>query len=166
MTVYVYSGDGGGKTANSLGLALRSLGHGKTVAIFQFLKWWKNTGEMLFEHPNYKIYQFGREGWHGFDNIDSRDKWLTTQGLMYAYVEMINNKPDLLILDELALAVYLKLIPIEVIKGFIEYCPENTTIVITGRHASKPLLDLADYVIEIVDVKHPKEFESKEGIQY
>ncbi len=166
MTVYLYTGDGGGKTTSVLGAGLRCLGHGKTVAIFQFLKWWKNLGELKFKHPNYKIYQFGREGWHGFKNINETDKRRAKQGMAYANIEMICNEPDLLVLDELALALYLKLVPIEAVKELIKRCPKTTTIMITGRHAPKALLDLADYVIEVVDVKHPEGFESVEGIQY
>lgn len=163
--IYVYTGLGGGKTTNALGLALRSLGHNQRVVIYQFLKWWKNTGEMQFKHPNYRIRQFGRKGWHGFDNLTEADKRLTEQGVAYALIEMMN-EPDLLILDELALALHLKLVPMAAIKGFFEKCPPKTTIVITGRHASQELMDLADFVIEIKQLKKPKKDISKEGIQY
>src|SRR5512136_2217732 len=66
--VYLYYGTGGGKTANALGLALRAVGHHKSVVIIQFLKWKKDIGEYLVKEqlkPYYEIYQFGREAWLG-----------------------------------------------------------------------------------------------------
>src|SRR3972149_8661403 len=66
--VYLYTGTGGGKTANALGLALRSVGHGKKAVIIQFCKWRKDTGEYLIKDKLgdlYEIYQFGREAWLG-----------------------------------------------------------------------------------------------------
>ena len=75
--IYLYTRTGGGKTANALGLALRSVGHGRKVVIIQFLKWWKNTGEYKIRHklePFYEIYLFGRDGWIGLDNLGKEDK--------------------------------------------------------------------------------------------
>ncbi len=66
--IYLYTGNGGGKTANALGLALRSVGHKKSVVIIQFLKWRKDIGEYLIKDKLgscYEIYQFGRPVWLG-----------------------------------------------------------------------------------------------------
>ena len=79
MSIYLYTGEGAGKTTNALGLALRSVGHKHKVIIIQFLKWWKNTGEFKIARklvPYYRIYQFGRRGWHGFKNLTEKDKEL------------------------------------------------------------------------------------------
>ena len=86
MAVYLYTGNGAGKTTNALGLALRSLGHNHKVIIIQFLKWWKNTGEYKFQkqNKNYKVYQFGRKGWHGFKNLTEKDKELAHKALDFS----------------------------------------------------------------------------------
>ncbi|MCK4435107.1 cob(I)yrinic acid a,c-diamide adenosyltransferase, partial [Candidatus Bathyarchaeota archaeon] len=85
--VYIYTGTGAGKTANALGLALRSVGHKHKVVLIQFLKWWKNTGEYKIRKmlaPYYEIYQFGRKGWHGLDNLGEEDKELARKALDFA----------------------------------------------------------------------------------
>lgn len=164
--VYLYTGNGGGKTTNALGIALRCIGHNKKVIIFQFLKWWKETGEVLFNNPNYKIYQYGRKDWHGFSNLTAEDRKICEWGFKEMEAVVSHVKPHVVVLDELALAVYLKLISIDDIKFFLKYLPEETHLVITGRHATKELKELADFVIEIRQIKMPKELVSVEGINY
>ena len=177
--IYLYTGEGGGKTTNALGLALRTLGHGQKVVIIQFLKWWKETGEYKFKHPNYTILQYGREGWHGFDNLTEEDKELAFHGLsrasaeIYRYTraflsdETINNRvPDLLILDEINLTVHLGLLSEKDVIDFLDSIPEKTTIVMTGRYATQALIDRADFVNTIEVVKMPKEVVTTKGIQY
>src|SRR4030042_109148 len=85
--VYLYTGTGAGKTANALGLALRSVGHKHRVIIVQFLKWWKNTGEYQIRDmlaPYYEIYQFGRKGWIGLGSLGDEDKKLAHKALEFA----------------------------------------------------------------------------------
>lgn len=167
--IYLFTGDGGGKTTNALGLALRCVGHKKTVLIIQFMKWWKNTGEVLIEEklkPLYRIFQFGREGWHGFDNLTDYDEQLAEMGLAFAEIKARFEKPDLLILDELNLAAYCNLVREKDVMFMLNNIPKEVNVVITGRYAPQYLLDKADFVNEIIDVKHPEEMESVEGIQY
>ena len=105
--IYLYTGTGGGKTVNALGLALRSVGHEHKVVIIQFLKWWKNTGEYKIREklqPYYQIYQFGRYGWKGLDNLGEEDRRLTKEGLEFAKKVVKEKKTHLLILDEINLA--------------------------------------------------------------
>lgn len=171
MSIYLYTGEGAGKTTNALGLALRSLGHGHKVLIVQFLKWWKNTGEYKFQkqNKNYKIYQFGRKGWHGFKNLTEKDKELTKKGFEFALEKAEKEKVHLLILDELNLAVAWNLLDSDyVIKKIKEYQKKNpkTDIVMTGRYAPKKFIDFADYVNRVSVVKMPKKLEAKKGIQY
>jgi len=166
--IYLYSGNGAGKTANALGLALRCIGHKKKVVIIQFLKWWKKTGEYKIRkrlYPYYEIYQFGRKGWIGLKNLDKKDKKLAERGLMLAK-KMIKKKPDLLVLDEINLALYCRLLDIKEVLEFLKKIPKKTTIVLTGRNAPKELVKRADFVNEIKDVKHPKAIATTKGIQY
>jgi len=167
--VYNFTGTGAGKTTNALGLALRNIGHKQKVVIIQFLKWWKKTGEYLFKDimpEYYEIYQFGREGWTGLGNLTEEDKKLSHEGLEFAKKIMHEKKPDLLVLDEINLAVYCKMLTAEEVLDLLKNIPEKTTVVLTGRFASKELIDRADFVNEIKEIKFPQNIPATKGIQY
>ena len=167
--VYLYTGTGAGKTANALGLALRSVGHHHCVIIIQFLKWWKTTGETKIQpmlQPYYEIHQFGREGWHGLDNLDERDTKLARKALAFAEQIVQEKKPQLLVLDEINLAIHCKLLEVTAVIDFLDTVPEETDVVLTGRFAPRELFDRADFVNEILDIKYPEETVTTEGIQY
>jgi len=181
--VYLYTGTGGGKTANALGLALRSVGHGKKVVVIQFLKWREDIGEYLIKNrlaPYYEIYQFGREVWLGEEEkteefagekfevecVKSVDRELAKKGLDFARKIMKEKKPHLLVLDEIGLAVHWKLLEVKDVLELLDDVPEETTVVLTGRLAPKELADRADFVNVVQQVKMPKDFKLTEGIQY
>jgi cob(I)alamin adenosyltransferase len=167
--IYLYTGTGGGKTTNALGLALRSVGHGHKVVIIQFMKWWKNTGEYKIRkklEPYYEIYQFGRKGWIGLGNLGEEDKKLAKKGLEFAKKILGEKKPHLLVLDEINLAVHCKLLDSSEVLDLLNKIPKKTDVVLTGRYASKELIDRADFVNEVRDIKHPKEIPTTKGIQY
>jgi len=167
--IYLYTGTGGGKTTNALGLALRSVGHKRKVVIIQFLKWWKNTGEYKIRKllaPYYEIYQFGRKGWHGLSNLGEEDKKLAQKALKFAEKVVKEKKPHLLVLDEVNLALHCKLLDVKEVLALLDKIPKRTDVVITGRFAPKELIDRADFVNEIIDVKHPREMVTTKGIQY
>ena len=175
MAVYLYAGEGGGKTTNALGLSLRSLGHKHKVVIIQFLKWWKNTGEYMLPKQfkqlanYYKIYQFGRKGWHGFKNLTEKDKKIAEKALNFAEEITKKIKPDLLVLDEINLALYLKLLNtnkvIEALKR-MQKMKKNIDIILVGRYAPKELIDFSDFANKISVIKMPKKLFVKKGIQY
>ena len=181
--VYLYFGTGGGKTANALGLALRSVGHNKKVVIIQFFKWRDDIGEYLVKDrlaPNYEIHQFGREAWLGekdktaefagekftVECVKSNDKELAKRGLEFAAKVMREKKPHLLVLDEIALAAQWKLLEVKDVLALLENVPEETTVVMTGRLTPKELMDRADFVNMVELVKMPEEFKLTEGIQF
>ncbi len=167
--IYLYTGTGGGKTTNALGLALRCVGHGLKVVIIQFMKWWKETGEYKVRDrlaPYYEIYQFGREGWIGLENLTEEDKQLAKEGLEFARKIVKEKKPHLLVLDEINLAVYCKLLDVNEVLKFLDEIPEETHVVLTGRFAVKELIERADIVNEIVEIKAPKKHPTIKGIQY
>lgn len=167
--VYLYTGTGAGKTANALGLALRSVGHRHKVVIIQFLKWWTKTGEYKIRRmlsPYYEIHQFGRKGWHGLGNLGQEDKRLAHEALEFAEKVVNEKKPHLLVLDEINLALHCKLLEAKEVLEFLDRIPRKTDVVLTGRFAPKEFIDRADFVNEIIDVKHPKETVSKKGVQF
>ena len=167
--IYLYTGTGAGKTANALGLALRSVGHKRKVIIIQFLKWWKNTGEYKIRRmlaPYYEIYQFGRKGWHGLSSLGEEDKRLACEGLKFAEKIVNEKKPNLLVLDEINLALYCKLLDVKEVLEFLNRIPKKTDVVLTGRYAPKALIDRAEFVNKVVDIKYPKKMVTTKGIQY
>jgi cob(I)alamin adenosyltransferase len=167
--IYLYTGTGAGKTANALGLALRSVGHKRRVIIIQFLKWWKNTGEYKIRKmlaPYYEIYQFGRKGWHGLGNLDEEDRKLASKALKFAEKMVNEKKPHLLVLDEINLALYCKLLSIKEVLDFLDKIPKQTDVVLTGRFAPQELINRAEFVNEIVCTKSPREMVMTKGIQY
>jgi cob(I)alamin adenosyltransferase len=181
--IYLYYGTGGGKTANALGLALRTVGHNKKVVIIQFFKWRKDIGEYLVRDklaPYYEIYQFGREAWLGeeektaefggekfnIESVKSHDKKLAKKALEFARKIMKEKKPHLLVLDEINLATQWKLLEVKDVLKLLDTVPEETTVVMTGRLAPKELIDRADFVNVVQEVKMPKRFKLTEGIQY
>jgi len=183
--VYLYTGTGAGKTTNALGLALRSVGHKHKVVIIQFLKWWKNTGEYKIRKilsPYYKIYQFGRPGWLKVDdktgkvkygkvtfkvrNVEELDREFARRGLEFAKKIMLKEKPHLLALDEVCLALHLNLLKVEEVLELIEKLPKRTDLVLTGRYAPKEIIERSDFVNEIIDVKYPKDIPTTKGVQY
>ena len=171
----MFTGDGAGKTTNALGLALRSLGHGHRVVIIQFMKWWKETGENKYQwnkeninsHWKYLLIQLGRKNWHGLNKLTDEDKALTRMGLEMSKILLSSiNPPNLLVLDEINLAVSSGLINEDEVLNCLKNVPTKTNIVLTGRNATKGLLDRADFVNIITCVKMPKKMVCSEGIQY
>jgi len=167
--IYLYTGTGAGKTTNALGLALRSVGHKHNVVIIQFLKWWKNIGEYKIQKvlaPYYEIYQFGRKGWIGLSNLGEEDRRLAQKGLRFAEKVVKEKKPALLVLDEINLALHCQLLDTREVLEVLDKIPKGTDVVLTGRFAPKELLDRADFVNEVIDVKYPKKMVTTRGIQF
>jgi len=137
------------------------------VVVTQFLKWWKNTGGYKFRKkmPNYEIYQFGRKGWIGLKNLAEKDKQLCRRALNMAK-KKAKEKPRLLVLDEINLALDNKLLDVNEVIEFLKTVPEETSVVLTGRHAPKQLVEFADFANEILDIKHPDQIPTVKGIQY
>jgi len=170
--IHVYTGDGGGKTTSSLGLALRAIGQGCRVAIVQFMKGRKDIGEYKVRSrlaPHYEIRQFGRPGWVDLKNPSKADIELAHKGLEYAHKLLRDKKkPDVLILDEINIAAACGLVQVNEVLGFLDEVPENTWVVLTGRQAPPQFINRADYVTEFVEVKHPfmKGIPAHKGIEY
>ena len=167
--IYLYYGKGAGKTTTALGLALRSLGHGRNVLMIQWMKGWKKTGEYRFQRKSrgYKVKQFGTTGWVDVKNPSEKDKKRAKKALDFAK-RVLHRKspPKLLILDELGYAAHIGLVNMKDVLGVLRKIPKNTDIVITGRQVPKALLRRAEFVNEIRLVKMPKKMVTTPGIQY
>jgi cob(I)alamin adenosyltransferase len=156
--VYLWTGNGWGKTTSALGVGLRAIGHGQKVIIIQFMKGRKYIGEYKVRNrlkPNYEIYQFGRENFVDLKNPSEKDRQLARKGFEFAK-KMAKRKPNLLILDEINLAVKIGLLDINEVLKFLSRIPKTTNVYLTGRYAPKKMIEKADYVTNIQDVKHPQ----------
>ena len=167
--IYLYYGSGAGKTVAALGLALRSLGHGRNVVMIQWMKGWPKTGEFKFQKKSrgYKVKQFGTTSWVDLINPSEKDKERAKKGLDFAK-KMLHRKnpPKLVILDELAFAAHIGLVRVKDVLAVLKKIPKGTDVVITGRKAPPALIRKADFVNEIKLVKMPKKMVTTPGIQY
>ncbi len=167
-TVYLWTGTGYGKTTSALGAALRQVGHGNKVIIVQFMKGRKYIGEYKIMNrlkPNYQIFQFGRPGWVDIKNPDKIDRNLAAKALEFAYTA-IKQKPGLLVLDEVNIAVAIGLLPEKSVLAFLDKVPASTAVYLTGRYATPKLIWRADYVTEFVTLKQPDKIVPKKGIDW
>ncbi|MDC7224651.1 MAG: cob(I)yrinic acid a,c-diamide adenosyltransferase [Spirochaetales bacterium] len=153
--IQVYTGNGKGKTTASLGLALRSAGAGYKVFIGQFLK----TGDYS-EIKALKrfddlilIKQFGAPRFIK-QKINEEDRLLAEKGIAELSTALESGEWDMVIAEELNVAVHLGVITLEDALYLISRKPENTELVITGRYAPQEILDRADLVTEMTEIKH------------
>jgi len=167
--IHVYTGNGKGKTTAAIGLALRSLGWGSRVALLQFLKL-NASGELrgLARFKNCKVQQFGTENFITEETADELDRQLAEDGCSRAEEILSDKSADLVILDEINVALHLKLIEIKRIIDMIAVCPPEIELVLTGRDCPSEIISLADYVSEIKEIKHPYRngITAREGIEY
>jgi len=167
--IHVYTGNGKGKTTAAIGLALRSLGRGRRVALLQFLKG-RETGEIkgLARFENCKIRQFGTEDLITEGAAGEIDRQLAEEGCLWAEEILRDKSADLVILDEINVALHMKLVEITRVTDLIANCPPEIEMVLTGRNCPPEIIDLADYAGEIKEIKHPyqKGTIAREGIEY
>ncbi|MGQ9596992.1 MAG: cob(I)yrinic acid a,c-diamide adenosyltransferase [Thermoproteota archaeon] len=166
--IFLYTGTGAGKTTNAIGLAVRAVGHGLKVVIIQFMKGWRNTGEYLIAErlqPEYEIHLVGREGWVDLKNPLEEDKEMARKGISLAR-EKLMEKPAILVLDEVNLAAFIGLVSVEEVLKLLDEVPEETDVVLTGRYTPPELINRADFVNMVVDVKSPKELYTKIGVTH
>ncbi len=168
--IQVYTGSGKGKTTAALGLAFRALGHGKRVFLIQFIKSGKNSGEIKAAQrfKKLEILQVGRKGWLRKGLVTLRDKQLAEKGLRAAQKALKDKRYDLIILDELNVAIDYNLLQLQQVKEVLKNSPENVELVITGRDAPAEILEIADLVSEIKELKHyyKKGITARAGIEY
>ncbi len=166
----VFTGKGKGKTSAAFGMAVRFLGYGKSVVIVQFLKG-RKTGELLLKKnlPGFEIVQFGSDDFVDLKNPSKEDIEQAKEALFYAKRLLTRSyRPDLLILDEVNVALSAGMIEEREVLELIEKLPDKTNLVLTGRGATNKLMEKADLVTEMRDVKHPlkKGKKAEKGLEY
>lgn len=168
--IHVYTGTGKGKTTAALGLALRASGHGLKTYIMQFMKGNIDYGELksVALIDNITIVQGGREDFVNPDNPDPIDLELARSAFDTVKPIVKEGKYDIVILDEINIATSWKLLPLDEVLELIKTKAEKTELVLTGRYAPSEFIEIADYVTEMKEIKHPYDngTECRTGIEH
>lgn len=152
--IHIYTGNGKGKTTAAFGLAIRAALSGKKVFIGQFVKDMKyNETEIENYLSNIKIKQFGR-GCFIYEDPEDIDKEIAKKGLEECGILLSSGEYDLVILDEINIALYYKLFEVSGVVNVLKNKAEKTEAVLTGRYAPKELIEMADLVTEMKEIKH------------
>ena len=171
--IVVITGNGKGKTTSALGMALRACGHGMRVCIIQFMKGDIHAGEwdgIKKLDCAIELHATGK----GFCGIQGNPyPWAEHRDNAYDAIELAREKMasgafDLLILDEINNALKLKLVDLEQVLGILHARPPLMHLVLTGRDAHPQVIELADTVSEVNEIKHAyrKGIDPQPGIDY
>lgn len=166
----VYTGNGKGKTTAALGLSLRALGHGQKVGFLQFMKGSKNYGEVKISEklPNLTLVQTGRDCFVSFENPEPVDIAMAHDGLAILSQWFQEDCFDLIVADELLVALGFNLVTVQEVLDLIEQRPPRLALVLTGRYAPDELLAVADTVTIMQEHRHAYQqgVEAKEGMEF
>ena len=171
--VIVYTGNGKGKTTAALGLALRAIGYEHKVCMLQFIKGSWHYGEMDSSkklEPNFELIAIGK-GFVGIldDNSprEEHEKY-AAEALRICREKINSGKYNVVILDEVNYAINLGLIDVQEIIKIIKEKPSNLDLVLTGRDVKEEIVELADLVTEMKEIKHPFKsgIKAKKGIDF
>ena len=171
--VIVYTGNGKGKTTAALGLSLRAIGYEHKVCMLQFIKGSWHYGEMDSSKklgPNFELIAIGK-GFVGIldDNSprEEHEKY-AAEALKICREKVFSEKYDVVILDEINYAINLGLLDVKEIIKLIKEKPDKLDLVLTGNHAKEEIIELADLVTEMKEIKHPFKsgIKAKKGIDF
>jgi cob(I)alamin adenosyltransferase len=153
--IHIYTGDGKGKTTAALGLAIRAAGYGMKTYIGQFMKG-QHYGELtsLRDHPCITIEQYGDVECVHREEITQKHVDQAQRGLKRAREIIMSNQYDIIVLDEINVAVWFDLIATHEVLELLNNRPEHVEIILTGRRAPEALVEIADVVSEIKEIKH------------
>jgi len=166
--VQVYTGDGKGKTTAALGLAIRAVGAGLRVFIAQFVKGMEYSELKALRKfsDSIVVRQYGRDCFI-YRGPEEKDRELAREGLQEVQEVVAGGQYDLVILDEANIATYFNLFPVEDLLELIRRKADRVEIVITGRRADARVIEAADLVTEMKEVKHyyRKGVQARDGIE-
>lgn len=167
--IQVYTGNGKGKTTAAYGQAIRALGAGFTVFIGQFVKGKTyNENKAISKYlKNITVKQYGL-GCFIIDEPTDKDIEAAQNGLEEIKKIIHGGVYDMVIMDEVNIALYYKLFDIDEIAELMKSKPDQVELILTGRYAPQEIMDLADLVTEMKEVKHyyAKGIEARKGIEY
>ncbi|RLE16333.1 MAG: cob(I)yrinic acid a,c-diamide adenosyltransferase [Acidobacteria bacterium] len=165
--VHVYTGNGKGKTTAALGLAIRAAGRGFPVFIGQFMKG-VVYGELAIEKFTgglVQIRQFGTDSL--VHTANENDRRLAKAGLNTCREAIQSGKYAICMLDEVNIAIHMGLLNVKSVVEVVQNRPRGVEVVLTGRYAPQEILNLADYISEMIEIRHPyqKGIPAREGIE-
>ena len=171
--VIVYTGGGKGKTSAALGLVLRAVGYNHKVCMVQFVKGSWHYGELDSAKrlaPEFEMITAGK-GFVGIlDDKSPREDHVKAANdtLELSKEKMMSGKFDVVILDEINYALQLKLLNLDDVIDLIKSKPSELDLVLTGNHAAEEVIELADLVTEMKEIKHPFKsgIKAKKGIDF
>jgi cob(I)alamin adenosyltransferase len=171
--VIVYTGGGKGKTSAALGLVLRAVGYNHKVCMVQFVKGSWHYGELDSAKrlaPEFEMITAGK-GFVGIlDDKSPREEHVKAANdtLMISREKILSGKYNVVILDEINYAVQLELLKLDDVIDLIKSKPAELDLVLTGNHATKEIIELADLVTEMKEIKHPFKsgLKAKKGIDF
>ncbi len=168
--VQVFTGDGKGKTTAALGAVVRALGQGRRVYIVFFMKGEYPYGERntLAQLANVEVASFGSLDFVDPASVRPEDREQAQLALAAAREAMLSGKYDLVVLDEVNVAVAFKLLPLAEVIKMIKDKPPQVELILTGRKAAPELIKMADLVTECLKIKHPYDegVGARRGIEY
>jgi len=165
----VYTGPGKGKTTAAIGLGARAAGAGMKVHMIQFMKGRRYSElESIDKIPKFSYAQHGRDEFVNKENPEQIDIDLAQKGFSYTKDMVKKGTYDMIILDEINVAVDFNLIDVHDVIKLIEEKPEGLELVLTGRYAHPELTRYADYVTEMLEIKHPYQqgVEARKGVDF
>ena len=171
--VIVYTGGGKGKTSAALGLVLRAVGYNHKVCMIQFVKGSWHYGELDSAKrlaPEFEMITAGK-GFVGIlDDKSPREEHVKAANdtLVISREKIMSGKFDVVILDEINYAIQLELLKLDDVIDLIKSKPAELDLVLTGNHAAKEVIELADLVTEMKEIKHPFKsgLKAKKGIDF
>ena len=168
--VQVFTGDGKGKTTAALGTVIRALGQGQRAYIVFFMKGNYRYGErnILSQLPNVDMASFGSQEFVDPAKVKPEEREQARLALSTARKAMLSGDYDIVVLDEINIAVAWKLVPLDEVVKLIRDKPPNVELILTGRKADSELIKQADLVTECLKIKHPydKGIPPRKGIEY
>ncbi|WP_457643769.1 cob(I)yrinic acid a,c-diamide adenosyltransferase [Persephonella sp.] len=183
--IYLFTGNGKGKTTAAIGTGIRAVGAGLSVLMVQFMKVKELSSEyrVLEKLDRFDVVSFGRKGFYlpeeeleknprpkekGFKPLSKIDYQLAEEGIEYVKNALLNEKYNLYILDELCVALHYGVVEENGVKKFLLDYREKFDFIITGRYCPDWLIDIADLVTEMKEIKHPfqKGLTAKKGIDF
>jgi cob(I)alamin adenosyltransferase len=168
--VQIFTGNGKGKTTAAMGTIIRAAGHGFRILLVSFMKGDYAYGEYntLSRIPNVEVSLFGFRHLIDPANIKPEEKKQAGMALAKARDAVCSGEYDLVVLDEVNVALGYNLIELDEVIRLIKEKPSYVDLILTGRYADNRLIELADLVTEMVKVKHPfdKGIQARKGIEY
>ena len=169
----VYTGKGKGKTTAALGIVLRATGYAKKICMIQFIKGSWHYGEMYSSkrlEPEFEMVAIGK-GFVGI--IDDKSpkvehERVAAEAIKISTEKIHSGKYDIVILDEINYAINLGLVEIEDVINLIKTKPPKLDLILTGNYAKDKIIELADLVTEMKEIKHPFQYgvKAKKGIDF